>query len=296
MKTKYTIGILLILLFVVGCQTNDEAEPNDHQSETAQDTSEDTEQSAEEIDKEEESEVEEADDSADENEDDQVKEEQTNDTEEKEKTPKYKMNDIFGFDPIDDADEQVVLMTIDDAPDEHAVEMAEILTEMDVPAIFFVNGHFIESEEEKKALKQIHEMGFPIGNHTYDHKNLKELTEEEQREQIIPLSDKIEEIIGERPLFFRAPHGANTDYAKKLVKEEGMLLMNWSFGYDFKADYMEKEALTEIMLETELLGNGSNLLMHDREWTKEALPDIITGLRDKGFGFIDPYEIQTIES
>lgn len=58
MKTKYTIGILLILLFVVGCQTNDEAEPNDHQSETAQDTSEDTEQSAEEIDKEEETEVE----------------------------------------------------------------------------------------------------------------------------------------------------------------------------------------------------------------------------------------------
>ncbi|MBR7553533.1 polysaccharide deacetylase family protein [Allobacillus sp. GCM10007491] len=294
MKTKYTVVILLILLFVVGCQTNDETELNNPTSESTQNSSEDPEKTVKEVD-EEETENSEVEDSEETKEEDQTKDE-ASDIEKQKQTPKYKMNDIFGFDPIDDADERVVLMTIDDAPDQHAVEMAEILTEMNVPAIFFVNGHFIESEEEKEALKKIHEMGFAIGNHTYDHKNLKELTEEEQREQIVPLSDEIEKIIGERPIFFRAPHGANTDYAKELVKEEGMLLMNWSFGYDFKADYMDKEALTTIMLETELLGNGSNLLMHDREWTKEALPDIITGLRDKGFGFIDPTEIQTIES
>lgn len=207
--------------------------------------------------------------------------------------PQYRVNPGNSVvEPIADANAEAVLITIDDAPDKHAVEMAETLKQLEVPAIFFVNGHFLDTDEEKENLKKIHEMGFAIGNHTYNHSNLTTITEEEQREEIVQLSDTVEEIIGERPKFFRAPHGINTDFSKSLVEEEGMVLMNWTYGYDWEQQYQDADALTDIMVNTEFLNNGGNLLMHDREWTAEALPGIIEGLSAKDYGFIDPQEIE----
>ncbi|UJL47805.1 polysaccharide deacetylase family protein [Virgibacillus sp. NKC19-16] len=207
--------------------------------------------------------------------------------------PKYKISENWSVVPIDDADEEVVLLTIDDAPDEYGVEMAKTLNELDADAIFFVNGHFLDTPEEEEMLKEIHELGFAIGNHTYSHPTLPEIPEEEQKEEIVSLSDRVEEIIGERPSFFRAPHGANTDYSIQVAEEEGMTVMNWSYGYDWNEEYMDKEALADIMVNTEFLSAGSNLLMHDREWTSEALSDIVNGLRDKGYELVDPDLIQT---
>lgn len=207
----------------------------------------------------------------------------------------YQINPAtWGVEPLSDASEEVVLLTIDDAPDGNALEMAKTLVNLDAKAIFFVNGHFLDTDEEKAVLKEIYEMGFAIGNHTYSHQNLKEVSEEEQREEIVSLNDLVEEIIGERPQFFRAPHGANTDYSIQLAKEEGMVVMNWSYGYDWNKEYMSKDAIADIMVNTEYLRNGANLLMHDREWTAAALEQIVTGLRDKGYEMVDPAAIQKI--
>ena len=207
---------------------------------------------------------------------------------------KYQINQAnWAVEPItDEADSKIVLLTIDDAPDKYALEMATTLKELDVPAIFFVNGHFIQTEEKHEILKEIYQMGFSIGNHTYTHPNLGQISEEEQKQEIIELNDLIEEIIGERPKFFRAPFGVNTDNTKQVVEQEGMVLMNWTYGYDWESAYMEAEALADIMVNTEYLRDGANLLMHDREWTSGALADIVTGLRDKGYDFVDPNQIQ----
>ncbi len=208
--------------------------------------------------------------------------------------PAHRLNPSnWAIEPISDANEKVVLLTIDDAPDKYALEMASTLKELGVSAIFFVNGHFIDSNEEQEILKKIHEMGFPIGNHTMTHANLKDSSEEEQYKEIVGLSDMIEQIIGERPRFFRAPFGVNTDYSRQLVEQEGMLLMNWTYGYDWEKDYRTKESLADIMVNTPLLRNGANLLMHDREWTNAALADIVTGLESKGYEIIDPNVIET---
>ncbi|MCD7033960.1 polysaccharide deacetylase family protein [Metabacillus sp. GX 13764] len=188
---------------------------------------------------------------------------------------------------------KTALITIDDAPDKHALEMAKTLKTLGVNAIFFVNGHFLENKEGIDALKEIHKMGFQIGNHTYHHKELKGLSEEEQKKEILDLNTKIKEIIGEKPKFFRAPFGINTDFSRKLAAQEKMTLMNWTFGYDWNKEYENKEALVDIMKNTPYLTDGSIILMHDRKWTSSALKEIVGNLRKAGYQLADPNNIQS---
>src|SRR5699024_6636247 len=74
----------------------------------------------------------------------------------------YEVNqESFTIDPMTEkANSEVALLTFDDAPDGHAVQIAEILQEHDAPAIFFVNGMYLETDEGKRDLQTIHDMGF----------------------------------------------------------------------------------------------------------------------------------------
>lgn len=279
-KTVHLI-LFLLLATLVACSSQGEDAKEKEQDATNETTDEQSEADKSDDDDEEAASV-----SKDEN-----KKTQTN---EEDGEPEYELDDNWSVVPLEEeVNEEVVLLTIDDAPDDHALEMAQTLKELDVNAIFFVNGHFLDTPEKQAQLKEIHDMGFMIGNHTFNHSFLPDLNEEQQKEEIVELNDLIEDIIGERPVFFRAPNGANTDYVREVVQEEDMLLMNWSFGYDFQPDYQTKEAITDIMLNTELLGNGANLLMHDREWTAEALEDIVIGLEEQGYEMVDPHLIKT---
>lgn len=274
--TKVRFILLLILLVIVLTACNDDAD--EKESATATEDQEETNmEPTEEKPSEQENEAE----------DEKDKEEVVRAT--------YEVNENWFVQPKDGEKEpeDVVLITIDDAPDEHAVEMAEKLDKMDVPAIFFVNGHFLKSDADKERLKKIDDLGFSIGNHTMTHPDLTTISEEEQKEEILGVNELVEDIIGKKPKYFRAPYGSNTDYTKKLAKEEDMLLMNWVYGYDWDAEYQEAEALADIMVNTELLDNGAILLMHDRDWTNEALEDIVTGLQDKGYDMLDPEQIIT---
>src|SRR5699024_431981 len=117
---------------------------------------------------------------------------------ENESEPQYKLNDDWSISPIkEEMNEEVVLLTIDDAPDKYGLGMAKTLKELDAHAVFFVNGHFLNTPEKQEELKKIHDMGFVIGNHTFNHAYLPELSKEEQREEMVELNDLIEEIIGE---------------------------------------------------------------------------------------------------
>ena len=287
MKNTLKFIALALLLFAAACSSNAGSESSNDSSGDQQNTSE----------KQENEEASNESSNADKQEASEEEDQKEEETTAKEKVePEYRLNEAFwGFEPINDAPAEAVLLTFDDSPDKHAVDMAKELKEMDAPAIFFVNGHFIDTDEEKARLKEIYDMGFEIGNHTMTHSNLKDLTEEEQREEIVKLNDMIEEVTGERPKFFRAPFGSNTDFSKSLAEEEGMLVMNWTYGYDWVKEYQNKEAIADIMVNSPLLQNGANLLMHDREWTAAALNDIVGGLRNKGYQMIDPEEIEPLQ-
>ncbi|MFC4404713.1 polysaccharide deacetylase family protein [Gracilibacillus xinjiangensis] len=291
MKYASRIFLVILLLFLVACNEEKNGEPVD--SQPVEEAEEEANPGVEVM---EEETLEEPSGEADAGNEKEVAHTQSA------QEPLYELTDSWSIVPIEEGtNEKVVLLTFDDAPEQYALEMANTLKELEAPAIFFVNGHFLETEEQKDILKQIHGMGFEIGNHTYNHSRLTEVDEATQEEEILSLSTLIEEIIGEKPKFFRAPNGANTEFAASLVKEEGMLLMNWTYGYDYFEPYMVADKLTEAMITGKgpevdvpysLLKPGANLLMHDREWTAEALADIVKGLREQGYEIADPAAIK----
>ncbi|SFC52432.1 Peptidoglycan/xylan/chitin deacetylase, PgdA/CDA1 family [Alkalibacterium subtropicum] len=285
MKKLILSTLLASTLVLTACEAAESEETPETEEETVQEDTSDQETTTE------------TDDTSEEETDES---EETVDEEESEvaEAPEYlyEVSDNFAYINVLDgkeANKQVALLTFDDGPNEHTLGIAEILADKDAPAIFFVNSMYLEDDEGKDILKEVHEMGFTIGNHTHTHASLPSISEDKQTEEIIKTNDMVEEIIGVRPRFFRAPFGQNTDHSKQVVKDEGMALMNWTYGYDWEADYQNADALADIMVNTNLLVSGSNLLMHDREWTKEATPAIIDGLREKDYELLDPELIQT---
>ncbi|MFV8764524.1 polysaccharide deacetylase family protein [Aerococcus urinaeequi] len=203
----------------------------------------------------------------------------------------------------EDANPNVVLATVDDVPRKlpetptSSVEEAQAMADRGIYGIFFVNGMYLQGEdgeEGRQALKEIADMGHVIGNHTLTHYSLDQVPDEETlRHEIIGNQDIIEEVIGYRPQFFRPPHGIEIPELEGILEEENMVAMNWSYGFDWDENYSDPATLAEIMVNTELLSPGANLLMHDLTWTNEAMPTILDGIQAKGYEFVDARDIAT---
>jgi peptidoglycan/xylan/chitin deacetylase (PgdA/CDA1 family) len=204
----------------------------------------------------------------------------------------YYMNEIYDIKPIDEETEKnVVLLTFDDGPKEEEMltSMLNTLKKHDAKAIFFVNGFRVQANPE--LLELIHSEGHAIGNHSWDHINLKNESEDSIRQQVDDVQQIVEETIGERPVFFRPPHGASNEFLREYVKQQGMLFMTWSNGsLDWDSRSQTPEAVIANVMDQ--LRPGSNILMHELPWTAEALDELLTRLKDEGYSFVNPHSIR----
>lgn len=124
----------------------------------------------------------------------------------------YRMNDYYLIVPKEEGiEKKVVLLTFDDGPKEEQMvsELLEVLDKHDAKAIFFVNGFRVEQNPD--LLLDLYNSGHAIGNHSWDHINLREIEDAEIDHQIEAVQAKVKELTGEAPQFFRPPHGAGTD-------------------------------------------------------------------------------------
>ncbi|MUT65512.1 polysaccharide deacetylase family protein [Paenibacillus sp. NEAU-GSW1] len=207
--------------------------------------------------------------------------------------PLYKMSSVYRFSPIEEGTEKkVVLLTFDDGPKDEAVltSMLDTLDKHKAKAIFFVNGYRVKQNPE--LLKLIHERGQTIGNHSWDHIDLKKENEEKIEQQIGDVQKDVEAIVGEPPRFFRPPYGSGGDKVKEIAKNHGLLFMTWSNGsldWEQKSPGKPDEVIANVL---DQLHPGANILMHELGWTAEALDGLLTKLEEKGYGFIDPSTIE----
>jgi len=70
-----------------------------------------------------------------------------------------------------DRNKREIAITFDDGPCKRDLEILKILKKQNVPATFFVLGKKIKGNE--KILKQMIKQGCEIGNHTYNHTDLR---------------------------------------------------------------------------------------------------------------------------
>lgn len=201
--------------------------------------------------------------------------------------------DVVPLAPSGAAPRKVVLLTFDDGPKNRntLTSLLDTLDRHGAKAIFFINGS--RAQKNPELLKLIHERKQTIGNHSWDHINLKNAPAETVQSQINGVQQLVLELTGEAPRFFRPPHGSGSDVVRVRVREENMLYMTWSNGsLDWSAETNDKpaEVIANVLKQ---LRPGSNILMHELPWTAEALDPLLTELERLGYGFVDPASIET---
>ncbi|PAD28500.1 MULTISPECIES: polysaccharide deacetylase family protein [Paenibacillus] len=232
-------------------------------------------------------------DSLEQTQEQETEQETTEDKKEQHIEKTYHMNENYYIKPNDEKGEKkVVLLTFDDGPKEAEMinGLIDTLDKHDAKAIFFVNGYRVKSHPE--LLKLIYEREQIIGNHAWDHEDLKKMSASEAAKQVTDVQHIVKETIGVEPEFFRPPFGSGNDALKETVKQNGMLYMTWSNGsldWD-KSTQNKPDKVVQNVLDQ--LNPGSNILMHELPWTVEALDDLLTKLENKGYSFVDPRSIE----
>ncbi|WP_371477672.1 polysaccharide deacetylase family protein [Kitasatospora sp. NBC_00315] len=103
--------------------------------------------------------------------------------------------------------DRVVFLTVDDGAEKDP-EFARMTRELGVPFTAFVSDYLARSDYG--YFRGLAEQGDPVQNHTLNHRDMRKLTYEQQRQEICGQQDELEREIGVRPRLFRPPYGEYT--------------------------------------------------------------------------------------
>ena len=179
-----------------------------------------------------------------------------------------------------DPEEKLVALTFDDGP--HPVYTEEILDVLDqagVKASFFMMGK--EAELYPDVVKKVSDAGHLIGNHTYTHANVCQISADETTGEITKTNDIIEGLTGKRPQFFRPPFGCKNE---TLEKQTGMFWIFWDVDtLDWSCQNAE-QVYCQVVKNVE---ENDIILMHDAyPSTVEAVRELIPALQEMGYTFV----------
>lgn len=191
---------------------------------------------------------------------------------------------------------KVAMLTFDDGPNPGTTEqILDVLKQYNVRAVFFVTGY---GARHTDLLRRIAAEGHIIGTHTMTHANLRELSREEQRREIVGVNEMVEAATGQKVRYFRPPFGAYNEDTLALMEELGLELINWSHGsrdWVGVANGWKDPALVvrDVLAEeppdsqATRLHPGAIILLHDTlPHTAAALPAILEGLAEKGYELV----------
>ncbi|MBG9984696.1 polysaccharide deacetylase family protein [Aerococcaceae bacterium DSM 111022] len=190
----------------------------------------------------------------------------------------------FELTPMDPG--KLVALTFDDGPnEEYTTQVLEILEEHDIVGTFFVMGAYVD--DSPHIAREIVERGHIIGNHTYNHPDLAVETPEEVLKQYRWTTESIYDETGVMPDLFRLPFGSGGPREIELAGDMTSIMWNTD-----SADWelQDAEAIFENVKNN--LHRHSVILMHDTaQYTVDALKLIIPYLKEEGYRFVEPTQV-----
>lgn len=193
----------------------------------------------------------------------------------------------------------VIALTFDDGPSPYTVELLDMLQSKNVKATFFLLGEQID-KFGGEIVKRIASEGHELGNHSYDHPILtrENFTQEQVVNQLKMTSEKIYQAAGANPTVFRPPTGSFNETVLAVAKSMNMYTVNWTWQScpkDWEEDKKNPVHISNYVVENG--GNGHIVLLHDiHEATVQSIPDMIDGLRTKGYRFATVSELMAFNN
>ncbi len=200
-----------------------------------------------------------------------------------------------------DPDEKVAYLTFDDGPSKVTSHLLNVLDDLDVKATFFVSFAGSDTKEKRDLLKEESSRGHAVGVHTWTHDYY---TIYANKQNFLDDFNKMKEVItqctGKTPNVSRFPGGASNTVSitasdgqvimptlAKAVQEMGFQFFDWNAGgYDAEKPYPTSGELAAKVLNDADGQNAVVILLHDtHDFTVEAIPEIVNGLRSRGYTF-----------
>lgn len=185
------------------------------------------------------------------------------------------------------ANEPVIYLTFDQGYENGCTEaILDTLKEKQVPAIFFVTGHYVNSCPD--LIRRMIDEGHTIGNHSYSHPSggLPSLDTQAQIDDTMKLHNLLLSEYGYTCTLYRFPAGVFSESSMTTIRDLGYTSLFWSFAYkDWLVDDQPDptEALNRMM---EQLHPGAIYLLHAVSSTNtQILGDFIDQARAAGYTF-----------
>ncbi len=186
-----------------------------------------------------------------------------------------------------------IVLSFDDGPDErYTPHILDILSKEHVPAVFFMIGN--NALNNIPIVKRVYNEGFEIGNHTFTHPNIAEISRKRALWELNGTRLLLESITGHSTVLFRAPYNADSEPETMqelepvaFAKENKYLTVGESIDPNDWEKGITADSIFNRVVRQESL--GSIILLHDaggnREETVKVLPRIIKYFKDKGYTF-----------
>lgn len=193
----------------------------------------------------------------------------------------------------------VIALTINvDWGEEYIPQILEILQENNAKVTFFVTGRW--TAKNGLLVKQIAAHGHEIENHGYSHPHPDKLSIESNKQELLKTEKIIEETIGIKTRFYAPPYGEKGENGVRAASETGYTTVLWTL------DTVDWQPASSVNLIIERVVNpkvrfgikpekkGAIVLMHPKPNTVQALPIILTKLKQEGFGFVTMEELVSL--
>ena len=173
--------------------------------------------------------------------------------------------------------QHVVALTFDGGGNaDGAKGVLTVLRRQNVPATFFLTGHFVQSFPR---LARVIGRRYPIGNHTVDHLDMLRLSPGAARREVTRAAAMIQRATGrDTHPYFRFPYGSRNARTLRLVNDLGYASVRWTV--DSLGWMLQNLVPGEIVLMH--LGSSRDHSTIDAK----ALPAVIRLVRARGYRFV----------